>query len=150
MQDWTTWYLMISDKVMGLKKLKQKCACRSSFVKIIWRLLSLKMSTTLRIRSSGNTFCRYYQRTKGCRSWEELVEVRVCSFNTLYCFQFALNHKFRQLCFLYMLKYPVMYLQSDRENGSKHARNCVYLSKIGIVPTIKNLICRCLLYDCGM
>ena len=26
----------------------------------------------------------------------------------------------------------------------------VYLSKMKIVPAIKNLICRCLLYDCEM
>ena len=45
---------------MGLKILKWKCACGSSFVKIIWKPLSLKMSTTLRVRSSGSAFCRNY------------------------------------------------------------------------------------------
>ena len=45
-----------------------------------------------------------------------------------------------QLYFLYMLKYPVIYLLSERErgegeSGSKHARNCVYLSKMKIVPS---------------
>ena len=35
---------LIPDNVMGLKILKRKCACGSSFVKIIRKLLSLKMS----------------------------------------------------------------------------------------------------------
>ena len=35
---------LIPDNIMGLNILKQKCACRKSFVKIIWKLLSLKMS----------------------------------------------------------------------------------------------------------
>ena len=41
-----------------------------------------------------------------------------------------------QLCFLYMLNYLVMYSLSEREregereSGSKHARTCVYLSRI--------------------
>ena len=56
------------DNVMGLKILKRKCVCGSSFVKIIWKSHSLKMSTTLRVRSPGSTFCRNYRRTKGYRS----------------------------------------------------------------------------------
>ena len=58
----------IPDTIMGLKILKRKCAYRSSFVKIIWKLLSLKMSTTLGVRLSGSAFCSNYQRIKGCRS----------------------------------------------------------------------------------
>ena len=46
---------LIRDNVMGLKILKQKCACGSSFVKIIWVPLSLKRSTTLGVRSSGRS-----------------------------------------------------------------------------------------------
>ena len=34
----------LPDNVMWLKILKQKCPCGSHFVKIIWKLLSLKMS----------------------------------------------------------------------------------------------------------
>ena len=34
---------------MGSNILKRKCACGSSFVKIIWKLLSLKRSTILRV-----------------------------------------------------------------------------------------------------
>ena len=49
---------LIPDNIMGLKILKLKYACGSSFVKIIWKPLSLKMSTTLRVRSSGSVFCR--------------------------------------------------------------------------------------------
>ena len=76
---------------MGLKILKWKCACGSSFAKIIWKQHSLKASTTLRVRSPGSAFCRNYQRRKGCRSLEdELVVVIVYSFNTVYCHQFAL------------------------------------------------------------
>ncbi len=75
---------LLPDKVMELKIRKQKCTCGSSFVKIIWKLLSLKMSTTLRVRSSSSAFCRNYQRTKGCRSCqEEFVVVIVFTFNSL-------------------------------------------------------------------
>ena len=35
---------------------------------------------------------RNYQKTKRCRSQDELVEVIVCTFNTVYCFQFSLYH----------------------------------------------------------
>ena len=47
-----------------------------------------------------------------------------------------------------MLSYPVMYSVFEGESDSKHARKCAYLSRLKIVPTFKNLICRCLLYDC--
>ena len=47
---------------MGLKFMKRKCAHGSSFVKIIWTPLSMKMSTTLKVRSPGN------QRSTVCRS----------------------------------------------------------------------------------
>ncbi len=57
---------LIPDSVVGIEILKRKCACACSF-KIIWKLVS-KMSTTLRVRSSGIAFCRNYQRAKGCRS----------------------------------------------------------------------------------
>ena len=33
-----------TNNVMGLKILKRKCACGASFVKIIWKLFSLKTS----------------------------------------------------------------------------------------------------------
>ena len=49
-----------------------------------------------------------------------------------------------QLCFLYMPNYPAVYSLSERERGCTHARN--YLSKMKIVPTIKNLYhiqCQC-------
>ena len=35
-----------------------------------------------------------------------------------------------QVCFLYMLNYPVMSTLSERESTSKHARKYVYLSTI--------------------
>ena len=37
---------LIPDKVVGLKMLKRRCACESSFVKIMWKPLSLRMRTT--------------------------------------------------------------------------------------------------------
>ena len=49
----TILYNLRSDNVMRLTILKRKCACGSGFVKIIWKPLSLKMSTTLRVRSSA-------------------------------------------------------------------------------------------------
>ena len=49
-----------------------------------------------------------------------------------------------QFCFLYMLHYPVIYSLSERkrerETGSKHARNCVYLSKIEISSYHQGLV----------
>ena len=82
---------LLSDNVMGLKILKWKCAC-GKFCQDYLEAAFLKMSNTLRVRSSGSTFCRNYQRTKRCRSGEELVVVIVYTFNTVYCFQFALHH----------------------------------------------------------
>ena len=41
---------LIPDNIMGLKILNRKCACGSSFVKIIWKPPSLKMSTILGVR----------------------------------------------------------------------------------------------------
>ena len=109
---------LIPDNVMGLKNLKRKCACGSSFVKIIWKLLSLKMSTT-----SGSAFCRNYQKIKGCRSCEELVEVIVCIFNSLLLSVCSLSLVASVMLYIYILNYPVMYLLSERASGSKHARN---------------------------
>ena len=75
----------------------------SSFVKIIWKLLSLKMNTTLRVRSSGSTFCRNYQRTKGCSSCEELVVVIVLTLNT---FVFNIFLKDSQLSGMAIRSFP--------------------------------------------
>ena len=36
---------LLFDNIMELKIPKRKCACGSSFVKILWKLLLLKMST---------------------------------------------------------------------------------------------------------
>ena len=49
---------LLPDNIKGIIILKQKCTCGSSFVKIIWNPLTLKMSATLRVRSSGSTFCK--------------------------------------------------------------------------------------------
>ena len=69
---------LIPDNVMGLKILKRKCLCGSNFFKIIWKLLSLKVSTIKRL-VVRQCFLHRYQRTKG--SSEELVEVIVCTLN---------------------------------------------------------------------
>ena len=37
----------------GIKILKRNCACVSTFVKIVWKPLSLEMSTAIGVRSSG-------------------------------------------------------------------------------------------------
>ena len=59
-------------------------------------------------------------------------------FNTVSCFLFALYH---QLCFLYMLNYPVMYSLSERERERQKAcKELFTLARLKIVPTIKNLI----------
>ena len=49
----------------GIMNSETEMLCESTFVKIIWNLLSKKRSTTLRVRSSGNVFHRNYQRIKG-------------------------------------------------------------------------------------
>ena len=59
-------------------------------------------SNTFKVKLAGSIFCRNYQRTKE-RPW---------------------------LTILYMLNYAVIYSLSERESGSKHARHCVYISKI--------------------
>ena len=41
------------------------------------------MSTTYRVKTSGSTICRNYQRIKACRSREELVEEIVPTFHYL-------------------------------------------------------------------
>ena len=51
-------------------------------------------STTLRVRASGGTFCKYYQSSKRrpCRSWQELIQVIDYTFDTVYCFQYAVYY----------------------------------------------------------
>ena len=52
-------------------------------------LKPLSKMSTLRVGSLYSAFFRNYHRTKGCRNRDELVEVIVCTFNTIYCFHFA-------------------------------------------------------------
>ena len=59
-------------------------------VKINRKPLSLKMSTTLRIGSSGSAFCRNWEQGDA-KAETNFFEVLVCIFNTLYCFSFTLN-----------------------------------------------------------
>ena len=49
-------------------------------------------------------------------------------FSMLYIISTTIDY-LHQLCFLYMLNYPVIYSPSKKESGSKHAINSVYLSK---------------------
>ena len=74
---------LTSDNIMGLKILKLKYSSGRSFGKINWKPLSLKMSNTLRVRTSGSVFCRNVQRTKGCR-FLRIAEVIVCTFSTFF------------------------------------------------------------------
>ena len=51
-----------------------------------------------------------------------------------------------QLCFLYMLNYPVIYLLSQRERERLHMYKELCLPRLKIVPIIKNLYriqCQC-------
>ena len=51
----------------------------SSFAKILEAAFNEdEMSSTLRVRSTCSAFCTNYQRTIGCRSWKELVQVIIC------------------------------------------------------------------------
>ena len=59
-------------------------------------------------------------------------------FSMLYIFSTTIEYT-HQLCLLYMLHYPVIYSLSERESGSKHAKNCVHLSNENFLATIKNL-----------
>ena len=68
---------LIPDNVMGLKILNGNVQLEVVLL-IIWKPLSLKMSTTLRVRQ-----CFVQKsRTKRCRSREEFVQVIVFAFNT--------------------------------------------------------------------
>ena len=60
-----------------------------------------------------------------------------CTFNTVYCFQFALYHQYVSvmLSIYAKLSSEVLAIQErererEREGGITHERNCVYLSKI--------------------
>ena len=75
---------LIPDNVMVLRILKWKCACGNSFVKIIWNLLSLKMTTTLRKFGHKTFFLQKLSENKGMQKLRKLVEVIVCTFNN--CF----------------------------------------------------------------
>ena len=98
--------------------------------------------TTLRVRSSGSIFCRNYQRTKRCRSWE-LVEVIVA----------LLTHLF-SVCSISLVA-SVMYIcqtiQScthyTRERAAGNMQGTVFtLARLKIVSTIKNsyhIQCQC-------
>ena len=66
--------------IMELKILKRKCACVSSSAKIIWKPLSLKMSTTLRVKSSAVLSAEIIREQRDAEAEK----------NSVYCFQFAL------------------------------------------------------------
>ena len=66
---------MLPDNIMGSKILKRKCACGSSFVKIIWMPLSLKMSTTLREFSHPAFFLQKLSENKEMQKLRRTVEV---------------------------------------------------------------------------
>ena len=78
---------LLPDKEMRLKILKRKCACGSSFVKIIWKPLSLKVSTTLRIRSElGHQamFLQKFSENKGMQKPR-----RICCSDSLHFKHFS-------------------------------------------------------------
>ena len=58
-------------------------------------------------------------------------QMSICTFNTVYCFQFALLVASVMLSIYAKLSSHVLTIRErERESGSKHARNCVYLGKI--------------------
>ena len=128
--------------IMELKILKWKCAYGSSFVNIIRTPLSLKMSTTLRVVLSAEII-------KEQRNAEAEKNLLVFTFNTVYCFQFAYIISSSVMLSIYAKLY--CHVLNIRESGSKYAKKKVFtLARLKIVSTIKNLICRCLLYDYEM
>ena len=53
------------------------------------------------------------------------------------------------ISYAFYVNYPVMYSLSERERVAVNMQGTVFtLARLKIVPTIKNLICRCLVYDC--
>ena len=91
---------LILENIMGLKILKRKYACGSSFVMITWKPLFLKISTTLRVMSLGSNFCRNYQRTKGCKNlrqtcWSKfaLLMFSVCSISLVASVMLSIHAK---------------------------------------------------------
>ena len=44
-----------------------------------------------------------------------------------------------QLCIFYKLNYKFVDSLSEREDSSKHAKNCAYIIKSEIAPTIEDL-----------
>ena len=105
----------------------------SAPLKIIWKPFSFKMSTALRVRSSGSVIRK--QR-------DAEAEPKVCTCNTV----FVIN-----LLNIISCKYPVMYSLSERERLAENMQGTVFiLVRLKIVLTIKNLICRSLIYDWEM
>ena len=50
-----------------------------------------------------------------------------------------------------MLHYPIMYSLSKRKRATVNMQGTgITIARLKIVPTMKNLICRCLLNDCEM
>ena len=66
------------------------------------------------------------QREDLAKTDNNLVQVIVCTFNSLL---FSVSStSITQLLNMYMLQ--LCYFEKERESGSKHIRNCVYLSNI--------------------
>ena len=103
----------------GIKNLKWKCACGSSFVMIIWKQLFLKIIELNHQAVLSAEIIREQRDTDA----ENLLW---WYFLLLTFFQFSLS---LVASALYMLNCPIMYSLSERESGSKHVRNCAYLSK---------------------
>ena len=77
---------------------------------------------------------------RSCKSCHEFVQVIVyiltlfIDFSVLYIINITVYYM-HQLCFLYMLNNPVIYLLSLRENGNMHG-TVFTLARLKIVPTI--------------
>ena len=65
----------------------------------------------------------------GWKNYHHISSFLAAVFSMLYI-NTTTTDSMHQLCFLYVLNYPVIYSRSNRESGSKYARKCVHLSKI--------------------
>ena len=80
----------------------------------------------------------------------KLVVVIVFTLNTCLLFSVCSISLVASVMLSILLNYPVMYLLSEREREAVNMKRTVFTARLIIYPTIKNLICRSLLYDCEM
>ena len=93
-------------------------------------LLTDARCTTIRERSSGSVFCINYQKTKS-KTMQKLirnVQEIVCTFDTVYYFQYALQH-WRNYPLLTMHQLSFLYMLSSRSSTPSRKRERQYTCK---------------------